>query len=146
MSGIYKHILVAVDLHPACDRATIAHAREVANQQNAKLTIVHAVEHINAYGIAQAYPAVLDLEAQMLKEARLALSKLCDELGIKDPQLIVEIGSPKIIILDAAANNATDLIVVGSHGRHGISVLLGSTANAILHNAPCDVLAVRLKD
>jgi len=36
-------------------------------------------------------------------------------------------------------------IVVGSHGRHGLALLLGSTANDILHGAPCDVLAVRLK-
>ena len=39
---------------------------------------------------------------------------------------------------------AADLIVVGSHGRHGIALLLGSTANGVLHGAPCDVLAVRV--
>jgi universal stress protein A len=38
-----------------------------------------------------------------------------------------------------------DLIVIGSHGREGIQRLLGSTANAVLHGAPCDVLAVRIK-
>ena len=35
-------------------------------------------------------------------------------------------------------------LVVGSHGRHGLALLLGSTANAVLHGAPCDVLAVRI--
>ena len=35
--------------------------------------------------------------------------------------------------------------MVGSHGRHGLALLLGSTANDVLHGAPCDVLAVRLK-
>jgi universal stress protein A len=39
-----------------------------------------------------------------------------------------------------------DLIIIGSHGRHGIRILLGSTANAILHSAKCDVLAVRVYD
>jgi universal stress protein A len=34
--------------------------------------------------------------------------------------------------------------VVGSHGRHGLALLLGSTANDVLHGAPCDVLAVKL--
>ena len=42
-------------------------------------------------------------------------------------------------------NVPADLIVVGSHGRHGLALLLGSTANDVLHGAPCDVLAVRLK-
>lgn len=37
------------------------------------------------------------------------------------------------------------MIVVGSHGRHGLALLLGSTANDVLHGAPCDVLAVSLK-
>jgi universal stress protein A len=37
-----------------------------------------------------------------------------------------------------------DLVVVGSHGRHGLSLLLGSTANGVLHGAGCDVLAVRV--
>jgi len=40
----------------------------------------------------------------------------------------------------------TDLVIVGSHGRHGVRLLLGSTANAVLHGAECDVLAVRVQD
>jgi universal stress protein A len=39
---------------------------------------------------------------------------------------------------------SSDLIVVGSHGRHGLALLLGSTSNGILHGATCDVLAVRI--
>ena len=37
-----------------------------------------------------------------------------------------------------------DLIVVGSHGRYGLALLMGSTANGVLHGATCDVLAVRV--
>ncbi len=44
-----------------------------------------------------------------------------------------------------AKEHDCDLIVVGSHGRHGLALLLGSTANDVLHGAPCDVLAVSLK-
>ncbi|MEJ2344256.1 MAG: universal stress protein, partial [Gammaproteobacteria bacterium] len=49
-------------------------------------------------------------------------------------------------ILDTAKEQQVDLIVLGSHGRHGIGRLLGSTADNILHHADCDVLAVRIKD
>jgi universal stress protein A len=45
-----------------------------------------------------------------------------------------------------ANKNAVDLVVVGSHGRHGVQLLLGSTANAVLHGARCNVLAVRIQD
>ena len=56
-----------------------------------------------------------------------------------------KISLKKVILAEAQAINA-DLIIVGSHGRHGVSLILGSTANAILHGAQCDVLAVRVPD
>ena len=55
-------------------------------------------------------------------------------------------GSTRREILRLAKELDTNLIVIGSHGREGIQRLLGSTANAVLHGAPCDVLAVRIKD
>jgi universal stress protein A len=56
------------------------------------------------------------------------------------------VGSPKTEILGLAEEKSTDLIVVGSHGRHGLGVLLGSTATSLLNHARCDILAVRLTD
>jgi universal stress protein A len=53
-------------------------------------------------------------------------------------------GQPRQEIHGLAKEQHCDLIVVGSHGRHGLALLLGSTANDILHGASCDVLAVRL--
>lgn len=55
-------------------------------------------------------------------------------------------GVPKQEITQVADEQQADLIVVGSHGRHGLELLLGSTTNAILHHANCDVIAVRLRD
>jgi universal stress protein A len=43
-----------------------------------------------------------------------------------------------------AVERGADLIVIGSHGRHGLQLLLGSTANGVLHLSECDVLAVRV--
>jgi len=54
-------------------------------------------------------------------------------------------GQPRQEIHRLADEQDCDLIVVGSHGRHGLALLLGSTANDVLHGAPCDVLAVRLQ-
>jgi universal stress protein A len=58
----------------------------------------------------------------------------------------VELGSPKAEITRVAEEQGVDLIVVGSHGRLGLELLLGSTANGVLHAAKCDVLAVRVKE
>jgi universal stress protein A len=45
-----------------------------------------------------------------------------------------------------AKDQDIDLIVVGSHGRHGLALIFGSTSNSVLHGATCDVLAVRISD
>jgi len=80
-----------------------------------------------------------------LQEAQTALEKLAQQLEVKDIRLwVVNAISTKEGILGAVQAHHADLIVVGSHGRHGLSLLLGSTANAVLHGAPCDVLAVRI--
>ena len=53
-------------------------------------------------------------------------------------------GRPESELQRAAEAKGADVIVVGSHGRHGLALLLGSTANGVLHGATCDVLAVRV--
>jgi universal stress protein A len=119
---------------------------ELAKQNNATISLIHAIEHINAYGVAQAYPAVIDLEEDMVKEAKEELSRLAAKFNIAADRQFVEVGSPKVVILNKTDEIKADLIIVGSHGRHGISLLLGSTANAVLHHATCDVLAIRIMD
>jgi universal stress protein A len=141
-----KEIVLAVDLYPECDITLIKKAQSFANTLGGHLTVVHAVEHILSYGIAQAYPGILDVEADLLNAAREELAKICDPLGIAAEDQIVSAGSPKLVVFEIAEKNKADLIIVGSHGRHGLGLLLGSTANSLLHNASCDVLAIRIHD
>ena len=56
----------------------------------------------------------------------------------------VVVGMPDTEIHRFAEEHNVDLIVVGSHGRHGFALLLGSTSTGVLHGAQCDVLAVRV--
>ena len=81
----------------------------------------------------------------IIKEAKARLTKIAKTAKIPAKQQVLKIGIARSIILDQAKKLKADLIIVGSHGRHGVKTLLGSTANAILHNAACDVLAVRVK-
>lgn len=78
--------------------------------------------------------------------AKRQLTKMAVDFDIAEKNQIMEIGSPKLEIVRIAKEIQADLIVVGSHGRHGLALLLGSTANGVLHHAVCDVLAVRLSD
>ena len=144
--AIYRNILVAIDLHPTCDEMILKRAHELAKDSQASLSIIHAVEHINAYGVAQAYPAVLDLEGEMRLEAKKQLGQLAEKFSIPKDNQYVEVGSPKVVILDKMKALKIDLIIIGSHGRHGIGLLFGSTASAVIHHLCCDALVVKIPD
>jgi universal stress protein A len=53
-------------------------------------------------------------------------------------------GTPAREIRRFAEENDMDLIVLGTHGQKGVQLLLGATANSVLHGSSCDVLAVRV--
>ncbi len=142
----YQKILVAIDLHPTCDEIILKRANEIAKTNKATLSVIHAVEHINAYGVAQAYPAVIDLEGEMRLEAKKQLTTLAEKFSIPKDCQFVEVGSPKVVILDKMKQLKTDLIIIGSHGRHGIGLLFGSTASAVIHHLSCDALVVKIPD
>jgi universal stress protein A len=140
----YQRILLAVDFG---DQAEVLcqHACDLAKRYSARLKIIHVVEPIvpaPPYELPGVMP--LELEQQILEQARRQLEKLAEKYQINETDVIVETGSTKAMIINSAAEHNIDLIIVGSHGRHGVGLLLGSTANAVLHHAPCDVLAVRI--
>ena len=84
--------------------------------------------------------------ATLMKNAENALLPAAKRLGVGENNIVIKQGHEGDEVLEYAKDNHFDLIVTGSHGRHGLRLLLGSTANSILHGALCDVLAVRLKE
>lgn len=79
----------------------------------------------------------------MRKQAEKELAALGKQLGLNANYYVMKFGSIKKEILRVAQERQIDLIIIGSHGKHGLGRLLGSTANAIVHGAQCDVLIVR---
>lgn len=140
----YQHILVAIDLTEECD-PVIKRARLLAQASGATLSFVHIVEPM-----AMAFGGDVPMDLSQLQQQQFdqAQAKL-DLIKAKYPEVLVgkshlTYGQPRQEIHKLAKEHSCDLIVVGSHGRHGLALLLGSTANDVLHGAPCDVLAVRL--
>lgn len=142
----YKNILLALELEPDADLPLIEKAKSVVKEFGAQLWLVHSVEHLNSYGAAYGVAAGVDVDAVLKTEAEQLMERIADELGVPDERCIVLEGPAKYVILEEAEKTKADLIIVGSHGRHGVRLLLGSTANSILHGAQCDVLAVRVQD
>ena len=144
--SLYRHLVLGLDLHPECDLTIVRKAIAIAKAFDAKLTIVHAVEHLNTYGIGPAYPGIINVEEELIKLATTELAKICMEFNIPAEDQVVDTGSPKIVLFHQASEKNADLIVVGSHGRHGLGLLLGSTASSLQHNSNVDVLTIRIRD
>ncbi|MBU0745083.1 MAG: universal stress protein [Gammaproteobacteria bacterium] len=140
----YSKILVAVELISKTDNEILKHAEIMAKEFKADVTLVHAVENIgsySAYGIGVGF----EIEKILMENADKEMKELGEKLNIPEGKQVVIIGPAKYVILEEAEKMNADLIVVGSHSKHGLRTILGSTADGVLHGAKCDVLAVRLK-
>jgi len=142
----FREVLVAVDSSVEAV-AILERALEVAEPTGARVSLISVIrplEHsyagvdIAAYGDS-AVRFAHEAEEQVVAQ----VDGLADSFGIKG-QRLVRRGHPAEEIRAAADELSADLVVVGTHGRHGFSLLLGSTANAVLHGAKCDILAVRV--
>ena len=141
----YKHILVALDLSNEAQQVA-ERGRDLTAHYGAKMSLIHVVEPVvvdNSYDLMTSLPAELD--DSLLDRARSFLAKISTQLQLGEIEQIVTLGSTRNEIFRVAQEQAVDLIVIGTHGRHGVGLLLGSTANAILHGTPCDVHAVRIR-
>jgi universal stress protein A len=143
----YKHILLAVDFFDQTELVS-QKAKNIAATYCTTLSVIHVVDNLPmtdpTYG--SSIPFELDLTTILMENAKKKLTQLATELGVTEQNTYLELGSAKNEIVRIAEEIKADLIVVGSHGRHGLALLLGSTANGVLHHAHCDVLAVRLAD
>ena len=141
--GGYSRILLAVDLTEDCKRVA-ERALELAEQSGAELHVVHVIEPLSlAYG-GEIPMDLSSVQDQIHDQAKSHLAAFSSEIGIQEHRRHLVFGRHESEIHRLANEQNADVIVVGSHGRRGIALLLGSTANGVLHGATCDVLAVRV--
>lgn len=146
MTGIpedYRCIMLAVDLTEE-STPVARRALAIAKASAAELHIVHVIEPLSlAYG-GDVPMDLSSIQDQIHEQAKAHLAEFAAGLNIDEAHQHLIFGRPESEIQRISEANGADLIVVGSHGRHGLALLLGSTANGVLHGAPCDVLAVRV--
>jgi nucleotide-binding universal stress UspA family protein len=145
MAGRITHILVATDFSPASD-AALAWARDLAQQYAARLSLLHVVTDPMATGVltSEVYvPAKPETQERLMREATARLEQALppDERRQFGVMIEARIGDVAENILETAREEKVDLIVMGTHGRHGLAhLLLGSVAERVLRDAPCPVL------
>jgi nucleotide-binding universal stress UspA family protein len=145
MAGRFTHFLVPTDFSPASD-AAVACAKEMARAFNARLTLLHVVTDPRASGAwaPDVYvPASPEMRARFLQQAReqLQATLTAEEQTQFSVTIEARIGAPAEVIRELADEQKVDLIVMGTHGRRGLShMFLGSVAERMVRNAPCPVL------
>lgn len=139
---MYQHILLATDLAPDTD--IVAERAAALAAAGTRLSLVHVIEPLAmAYG-AEMPLDLATLQEEITRQASTRLNALAKRLDIPHDRVVLCHGVIEKEILRVAQDAQADLIVLGSHSRRGLAVLLGSTAQAVLHHASCDVLAVRI--
>ena len=145
----YNKILVAIDVTEDAD-AVVATAQAIAQKNGSELHFLTAVTPVNyaysGYDAGVAFTALANFESEAHAAALANLQARAKQLGAPEDRVAVVLGKPANVIKEHASAMNTDLIVMGSHCRKGLGLLLGSTANGVLHGAPCDVLIVRIED
>lgn len=139
----YRNILLVVDLSEDSD-VIGERAKAIAARFGGDITLLHVVEYVPVEPMGEALLPTIQIETELVDRARQRLTELAAKLGLSDRPQLVETGGIKTEIIRAAQRLKADLIVLGSRERHGLALLLNFTEDAVLHSAPCDVLAVRL--
>lgn len=136
----FKKILVSTDFS-SCSEAALTMATALARDSGATLLIVHVEEIPLATGSAEFLYSVPEPNTQELK-------RLLADVKPRDPRVAFEhhllAGDPAEAIIRTAEQEGVDIIVIGTHGRTGLTrLLMGSVAEAIVRRATCPVLTVK---
>ncbi len=139
----YRRVLLVVDLTE--DSLPIGRrAQAVATAMGAEIDLLHVVEYVPVEPMGETLMPAVQIEDELLDRAKQRLVALGTQIGVPAVSCRVEAGNVKSEIVRIARELHTDLIVLGSRERHGLSILVNFTEDTVLHASPCDVLAVRV--
>ena len=148
MTVHYQKIMLAVDFNED-SRDVVETAKNMASLYQATLLLVHVNERVNMAYAAEGVSwgdQIYSLEVSIRKESQKKMSELAKELGVPTDLCHLVEGRPAPEIHQLCEELDVDLVILGTHGQAGLQLLLGSTANSVLHGSRCDVLAVRLRE
>ncbi len=136
----YQKVLVAVNIYEDYTHV-VDSAIAIIKKIGASCDVVTVIDNA-----AEFVPAAIEFQKNLEQNAREKLEEIKKKFEGLSANFHILQGNPNHQIVHYAEENGYDLIILGSHARHGLNLLLGSTANSILHKAKCDVLTVRIRE
>lgn len=144
---LYRRILVPVD-GSSTSNAGLKEALKLAKNQRARLYVLHVVDEMIVFNTPEGginIGPIIDELKRGGKRLLLKTQRLASAQGIKPESELWETTGERVadVIVKRAKRWRVDLIVMGTHGRRGVSrMLLGSDAELVVRNAPMPVLLV----
>jgi len=139
-----KNILVPVDYSESGD-AAMAYAVSLAREYDAEMHLVHVYEpsYTNIDAGFAGIPVSVDLPPVDLEEEEAKLQLVTPAEDVKFRRKVI-VGSPSDDLVIYAKENEIDLVVMGTHGRTGMTrLLMGSVAEGVVRRSPCPVLTIK---
>ncbi len=143
---MYSRIMIALDL-AADNEDIIDKAKFQAESNQAELFLVHVIEPNSLAAAADTSGLSTNfatLQAELRNHAKEKFPEIQERLSIPEDKCIIAEGRAASEIHRLIEELDIDLLVIGTHGQAGWQLLLGSTANSVLHGSTCDVLSVRV--
>jgi universal stress protein A len=139
------HVLVPLDFSTYAEQA-LDYAIALAQKLQARVTLLHVIQPLAIVnvegGLWPTSTFLQDLEAAVTRDMEGYLARVT-AAGLEGEMVVVH-GVPFQEILDTAKARQVDLIIMGTHGRTGLThVFLGSVAEKVVRLAPCPVLVAR---
>lgn len=133
-------ILCPVDFSES-GNAAVEYAAALARESDARIVLLHVVENPLAYDTTFSAPAPT---AKEIEDAERRFHAVCPDLAEQQCEHRIIEGDPAPAIIKTAVDEGADLIVVGTHGRTGLSrMIMGSVAEEVVRKAHCPVIAVK---
>lgn len=137
----YHKVIVAIDIYsnyePVINRAL---SFVKSPQDITLLYVVMPTIYFEPYALGVG----VDIAADLQTKSQQRIEDIAKANNIPEGNAHSIVGNAADEIHNFANENQSDLIIIGTHGQKGVSLLLGSTANAVLHGVKCDVLAIRV--
>lgn len=143
----YQHILAPIDFSDS-STPVVERARELAEHYDARLTLLHVVENVplgtEPFGEPSSLILNEELRQQQLSNATTNMQTLAKQFTLPlNVEQAIEEGFTTSTILAFSQDKQIDLIVIAHSGKKGFLGFLGSTADAIVKSADCDVLVIK---
>jgi nucleotide-binding universal stress UspA family protein len=142
---MYRRILVPVDGSETSNRAVVA-ALQMARENGGRVRMLHALDELACLSGYECSADLLNSAREQGARVLHEVQAMAESAGVPADCKLAETAGRRLgeLVAEEAGNWEADLVVVGTHGRRGMSrILLGSGAEQVLRLAPVPVLAVR---